>query len=368
MMDAAPAAARRIAALLGHLSPDSATSGVSLQACAATTSSRRNEAPPLPLRLSAEVAAALAAGGPCVALESTIVAHGMPFPRNLETALAVEAAVRAAGATPATIAILGGACCIGLSTAQLEALARAGPAVRKVSRRDLPAVIASGGDGATTVAGTMILAAAAGIDVFVTGGIGGVHRGGESTLDVSADLTELGRTPVAVVCAGAKSILDLSRTLEVLETQGVCVAAYGADAFPAFFVPDSGLKAPSRVDTPAQAAALILALKRLRLSSGALIAVPIPAAATAAGAAIQAAIDAALAEAAAAGVSGARVTPFLLEGVRRRTGGASLEANIRLVLNNAAVGGAIAVELAAQQRAAAAAAARSGGGGGGGGA
>jgi len=252
-MDApAAAAARRVAALLGHLSflaPASATGaalrdhlsgggpadrraggggpadrraggggGVAPQACAATASGGGG-APPLRLRFSDEVAAALAAGGPVVALESTIVAHGMPFPRNLETALAVEAAVRAAGATPATIAVLGGACCIGLSAAQLEALARAGPTVRKVSRRDLPAVIACGGDGATTVAGTMILAAAAGIDVFCTGGIGGVHRGGESTLDVSADLTELGRTPVAVVCAGAKSILDLPRTLEVLETQ-----------------------------------------------------------------------------------------------------------------------------------------------------
>ncbi|PNH06888.1 Pseudouridine-5'-phosphate glycosidase, partial [Tetrabaena socialis] len=204
------------------------------------------------LRISPEVQAALRSGQPVVALESTIISHGMPWPDNLATALEVEAEVRASGAIPATIAIIAGVPHIGMQREALEHIARRGVAVQKVSRRDLPVVIAKHADGATTVSATAALAALAGIHVFVTGGIGGVHRGGESTMDVSADLVEMGRTPIAVVCAGAKSILDIPRTLEVLETWGVAVAAYGTDEFPAFFTPRSGCRAPSRVDSPAE--------------------------------------------------------------------------------------------------------------------
>lgn len=204
------------------------------------------------LRVAPEVAAALREGRAVVALESTIVSHGMPYPANLDTARAVERAVREGGAVPATIAVIGGECCVGLDDAQLGRIARGGASVRKVSRRDLPLVVASRADGATTVSATMLLAARAGIRVFVTGGIGGVHRGGEASMDVSADLTELGRTPVAVVCAGAKSVLDIPRTLEFLETQGVPVAGYGVDELPAFFTRRSGVRAPCRVDTPKQ--------------------------------------------------------------------------------------------------------------------
>ncbi|KAL4431940.1 hypothetical protein ABPG77_000207 [Micractinium sp. CCAP 211/92] len=297
--------------------------------------------------VSAEVAAALAAGRPVVALESTIISHGMPYPQNLETARQVEAVVRANGATPATIAVLGGVPHVGLTPAQLQSLARAGKAVRKVSRRDLPLVMALGLDGATTVSATMLLAARAGIAVFVTGGIGGVHRGGESTMDVSADLTELGRTPVAVVCAGAKSVLDIPRTLEFLETQGVCVAAYGADEFPAFFTRHSRCPAPARVDSPAQAAAMIAAARTLALGGGMVLAVPIPEEHAAAGAQVEQAIAAALREAEERGVKGNEVTPFLLQRIQELTGGKSLEANIALVKNNAAVGARVAAELAA---------------------
>eukprot|EP00887_Chlorella_sp_A99_P006732 scaffold3.g6732.t1 len=304
--------------------------------------------------LSDEVAAALDTERPVVALESTIISHGMPFPQNLETAQQVEAVVRAHGAVPATIAILGGVPHVGLTPAQLERLARAGPAVRKASRRDLPAVMALGLDGATTVSATMLLAARAGIAVFVTGGIGGVHRGGEATMDVSADLTELGRTAVAVVCAGAKSVLDIPRTLEYLETQarrwGVCVAAYGADEFPAFFTRHSGCRAPCRADTPEQAAAMVDAALRLRLGSGLVLGVPIPEQHATTGREVEAAISTALAEAEAKGVKGNDVTPFLLQRIRELTGGRSLEANIALVKNNAAVGARVAAELSSLRR------------------
>ncbi|KXZ50302.1 hypothetical protein GPECTOR_17g941 [Gonium pectorale] len=304
------------------------------------------------IRVSPEVQAALAEGRPVVALESTIISHGMPWPDNLATALEVEGVVRDSGATPATIAIIEGVPHIGMQRAQLEHIARRGTAVQKVSRRDLPVVIAKRLDGATTVSATAALAALAGIQVFVTGGIGGVHRGGEATMDVSADLTELGRTPVAVVCAGAKSILDIPRTLEVLETLGVPVAAYGTDEFPAFFTPRSGCQAPARVDSPKEAAALLDAGRRLGLGGGMLLAVPIPADAAAEGAEVEAAISTALREAEERGVKGNQLTPFLLERVRTLTGGRSLAANIRLVKNNAAVGSALATELATLQRAA----------------
>ncbi|KAK9831350.1 hypothetical protein WJX81_004644 [Elliptochloris bilobata] len=297
------------------------------------------------LRYSPEVWNALQARAPVVALESTIISHGMPFPQNLETALQVEAIIREHGATPATIAVLDGHPHIGLTLAQLHRIASGGRRVRKTSRRDLPAVMASRADGATTVSATMLLASQAGIPFFVTGGLGGVHRGGEVSMDVSADLIELSRTPVAVVCAGAKTVLDIPRTLEVLETQGVCVAAYGADEFPAFFARSSGCRAPARVDSPAQAAALARAAWSLGPTGfcGVLIGVPIPAEHEAQGAAIERAIKAALGEAESSGVSGSDVTPFLLKRVAELTGGASLAANIMLIKHNAAIGAQIAV-------------------------
>lgn len=233
-------------------------------------------AAPLPaclLDVHPEVAAALAAGEAVVALESTIISHGMPHPANVETAARVEAAVRAAGAVPATIAVLGGTATVGLTRAQLERLGRAGTAVRKASRRDLAAVAAAGADGSTTVAATALLAAAAGIQVFVTGGLGGVHRGGHLSLDVSADLAELARSRIAVVCAGPKTLLDIPRTLEVLETAGVGVAALGTNEFPAFFTPRSGCAAPLRVEDAAGFARMVLAQERLGLTSGLILGV-----------------------------------------------------------------------------------------------
>lgn len=340
--------AQRLAVLASHLTVGSDRESQQLHhalECGPTSSQQPAGAGGLVV--SAEVAAALAAGRPVVALESTIISHGMPYPQNLETARQVEAVVRAHGATPATIAVLGGTPHVGLTAPQLESLARAGTVVRKVSRRDLPLVMALGLDGATTVSATMLLAARAGIAVFVTGGIGGVHRGGESTMDVSADLTELGRTAVAVVCAGAKSVLDIPRTLEFLETQGVCVAAYGADEFPAFFTRHSGCAAPARVDTPEQAAAMLAASQRLALGSGMVLAVPIPEEHAAAGAHVEQAISQALQEAEQRGVRGNEVTPFLLQRIQELTGGKSLEANIALVKNNAAVGARVAAALAA---------------------
>ncbi|ADE85564.1 pseudouridine-5'-phosphate glycosidase [Rhodobacter capsulatus] len=302
----------------------------------------------LPLAFSPEVRAALDAGRPVVALESTIITHGMPFPQNLETARRVEAEVRSAGATPATIAVMGGRIHIGLTGAELEALARA-TGVMKLSRADLAFCLASGGIGATTVAATMICAHLAGIAVFATGGIGGVHRGAEESFDISADLTELGLTPVTVVAAGAKAILDLNKTLEVLETNGVPVIAFGQDDFPAFWSRSSGLRAPLRAETAAEIARAHLLRARLGLAGGQLVANPIPPEAEIPREAIVPVIETALAEAAAQGIAAKAVTPFLLSRIFELTEGRSLAANIALVLNNARLGAAIAREIAAER-------------------
>ena len=301
---------------------------------------------PAPLSLSPEVAAARAEGRPLVALESTIITHGMPWPQNLETARAAEAAVREAGAVPATIAVMEGAIHIGLAPDRLEALARA-TGVMKLSRADLAVCLAAGRTGATTVAATMIAAHLAGIAVFATGGIGGVHAGAETSFDISADLQELARTPVTVVAAGAKAILDLPKTLEVLETLGVPVIAVGQDAFPAFWSRDSGLRAPLRLDDPAAIAAAHRMRARLGLSGGQLVANPIPAAHEIPRAPLDPLIARAQAEAAAAGVTGKAVTPFLLDRLFDLTEGRSLSANIALVLNNARLAGAVACALTA---------------------
>ena len=293
-----------------------------------------------------EVAAALSDGRPLVALESTIISHGMPSPRNVQTALAVERTVRDHGATPATIAILGGRLKVGLSEDQINNLGERGQAVIKTSRRDLPFVVARNEDGATTVAATMIIAAMAGIPVFATGGIGGVHRGVEDTLDISADLDELARTSVAVVCAGVKSVLDIGRTLEYLETRGVPVVGYQTDELPAFYTTSSGYPVDYRVDSPGEVATAIRTKAALGLVGGMVIANPIPAAHALANSEIDAAIDAAIAEMNAAGITGKDTTPFLLAQIADRTGGRSLEANVQLVLNNARVAAEIAVALA----------------------
>lgn len=292
-----------------------------------------------------QVQQALRKGAAVVALESTIISHGMPYPQNLQTALEVEAVVRRGGGVPATIAILGGVPHVGLTDGQLEHIARKGPAVVKVSRRDLAAVIAQGKDGATTVSATMLIAARANISVFVTGGIGGVHRGGENSMDISADLTELSRTRMCVVCAGVKSVLDIPRTLEVLETLGVAVASFNSATFPAFFSRCSGCVAPSRVDTPSEAARLVRSMQQLQLDSSLLIGVPIPATSVSDGAQVEKATDEALIAASERDVVGARITPFLLSRIQQQTSGLSLALNIVLVKNNAAVGTAIAVEL-----------------------
>lgn len=303
----------------------------------------------LPLVFTPEVASALAQSQPVVALESTIITHGMPYPQNVETARAVEAELRGAGAVPATIAVMAGKIHIGLTAPELNALGQA-QGVMKLSRADLAACLATGQTGATTVAATMICAHLAGISVFATGGIGGVHRGAETTLDISADLLELAATPVTVVAAGAKAILDLPKTLEVLETHGVPVIAYGQDEFPAFWSRGSGLAAPLRFDDAASIARAHLMRRALGLPGGQLVANPIPASAEIPAAEIAPMIATALAEAAAAGIVGKAVTPFLLERMYALTAGRSLVANIALVLNNARLGAAIAVELAAQSR------------------
>ena len=299
----------------------------------------------LPLQFSPEVAAARVKGNPVVALESTIITHGMPFPQNVETARAVEAAVRAAGAVPATIAIMAGRVHIGLSDADLDGLGQA-QSVMKLSRADLAVCLATGRTGATTVAATMICAHLAGIQVFATGGIGGVHRGAESSFDISADLLELAQTPVTVVAAGAKAILDLPKTLEVLETHGVPVIAYGQDDLPAFWSRTSGLRAPLRLDTATEIAASHRMRRTLGLSGGQLVANPIPAGAESPRAEITPFIEAALAEAATQGITAKAVTPFLLQRLFEATEGRSLTANIALVLNNAALAAAIAIEIA----------------------
>lgn len=300
---------------------------------------------PLPLAFAPEVAKARAAGAPIVALESTIITHGMPYPQNLETARRVEAEVRAAGAVPATIAVMAGRLHVGLSDPELEALARSRDAM-KLSRADLAACLASGRTGATTVAATMIAARLAGIAVFATGGIGGVHRGAETSFDISADLRELAETPVTVVAAGAKAILDLPKTLEVLETLGVPVIAHGQDSFPAFWSRDSGLAAPLRMDRADEIAAAHLMRGRLGLPGGQLVANPIPAAAEIPRAVIGPVIETALAEARAKGIAAKAVTPFLLSRIFELTEGRSLDANIALVLNNARLGAAIATAIA----------------------
>ncbi|MBL8340985.1 MAG: pseudouridine-5'-phosphate glycosidase [Rubrivivax sp.] len=306
--------------------------------------------PPLPqawLTWSPAAAAARAAGRPLVALESTIVAHGMPYPRNLETARAVEAVVRAEGAEPATIAVLDGRIRIGLAEAELQRLAEAGPAAVKVSRRDLPAVLADGRLGATTVAGTMICAALAGIEVFVTGGIGGVHRGAATTFDISADLLELARTSVVVVCAGAKSILDIGLTLEVLETHGVPVLSAGQDDFAAFYVRESGFRADLRLDAPEAQARFVRTKWDLGLAGGVLLSTPVPESDALPRDLVDGWIAQALAEAEQQGIVGKKVTPFLLARVAALSGGRSLAANIALEKHNAEVGDRLAVALAA---------------------
>jgi len=299
------------------------------------------------LQPSAAVAAARAAGRPLVALESTIVAHGMPWPKNLETARAVEAVVRAQGAEPATIAVMDGRLCLGLDDAALERLARAGPAATKLSRRDLPAALAFGTLGATTVAATMIGAALAGIEVFVTGGIGGVHRGAARSFDISADLQELARTPVVVVCAGAKSILDIDLTLEYLETHGVPVLSCGHDEFAAFYVRGSGRRADLRLDEPAAQARFVRTKWALGLAGGVLLSTPVPEADALARDEVDGWIDEALAEAERRQVRGKAITPFLLAHIERASGGRSLAANIALVKHNAEVGARLALALAA---------------------
>jgi len=294
-----------------------------------------------------EVAAALAAGRPVVALESTIISHGMPYPQNVDTALAVEAEVRAHGAVPATIAVLGGRLKAGLTREQIETLGRAGLSVTKASRRDLPVLVARQAHGATTVAATMIVAALAGIRVFATGGIGGVHRGAETSFDISADLQELARTPVAVVCAGIKSILDLALTREYLETHGVPLIGYGTDTLPAFYSRDSGHGVDVRLDTPADVAAVLRAQWALGYPGGLVIANPVPEEHAMPRERIDSAIGQALAEAAAQGITGKASTPFLLARVAALTGGQSLAANIQLVLNNARLAAQVAVACAA---------------------
>ena len=297
------------------------------------------------LDISPEVRQALAEGKPVVALESTIISHGMPYPKNVETALLVEKTIRENGAVPATIAIIGGRLKAGLSPDEIEYLGKAGPKVAKASRRDLAAIVARGADGATTVTTTMIIAHMAGIKVFAPGGIGGVHRGAEVTMDISADLEELGSTPVMVVCAGAKSILDLGLTLEYLETKGVPVIGYGTDELPAFYTRRSGFGVDYRVDSPEELATMFKAHLALGMKGGMLVTNPIPEEYAMDKAVIDAAIEQALSDAKAAGIHGKETTPFLLAKVVELTGGDSLESNIRLVLNNATVAAKTAVEM-----------------------
>ena len=297
------------------------------------------------LDIAPEVAAALAEGKPVVALESTIISHGMPYPQNVETALAVEKIVRENGAVPATIAIIGGRLKAGLSPEEIEYFGKKGPEIAKASRRDLPVLIAKGQDGACTVTTTMMIAAMAGISVFATGGIGGVHRGAETTMDISADLEELGQTPVMVICAGAKSILDLGLTLEYLETKGVPVIGYGTDELPAFYTRKSGFGVDYRLDTPAELAAAFHAQREMGLKGGMLVTNPIPEEYSMDADVINAAIDQAVAECKAQGIHGKATTPFLLARIKDITGGDSLDSNIQLVFNNARLAARTAAEL-----------------------
>ena len=287
------------------------------------------------LDVNPEVAAAIAAGKPVVALESTIISHGMPYPQNVETALNVEKIIRENGAVPATIAIIGGRLKAGLTAEEIEYFGKKGQAIAKASRRDIAVLCARGEDGATTVTTTMMIAHMAGIKVFATGGIGGVHRGAETTMDISADLEELAQTPVMVVCAGAKSILDLGLTLEYLETKGVPVIGYGTSELPAFYTRQSGFGVDYRMDSPEELAAAFKASHDMNLKGGMLVTNPIPEEYAMPLDTINAAIDQAIAECEAQGIHGKATTPFLLARVAELTGGASLASNIRLVYNNA---------------------------------
>ena len=295
--------------------------------------------------VSPEVAEALAAGKPVVALESTIISHGMPYPQNVQTALAVEKVIRDNGAVPATICIINGRLKAGCTPEEIEYLGKSGPRVAKASRRDLAMLVARKADGATTVTTTMMIAHMAGIKVFATGGIGGVHRGAETTMDISADLEELAETPVMVVCAGAKSILDLGLTLEYLETHGVPVIGYGTKELPAFYTRKSGFEVDYRVDTPAELAAAFRASLDLGLRGGMLVTNPIPEEFAMDHEVINRAIDEAVAQANAQGIHGKATTPFLLAKVKELTGGDSLDSNIQLVFNNARLAAQTAAEL-----------------------
>ena len=287
------------------------------------------------LDVAPEVAAALAEGRPVVALESTIISHGMPYPQNVETALKVEQVIRDNGAVPATIAVLGGRLKAGLSADEIEYLGKKGAGVTKASRRDLAVLVARGEDGATTVTTTMMIAHMAGIKIFATGGIGGVHRGAETTMDISADLEELAQTDVMVVCAGAKSILDLGLTLEYLETHGVPVIGYGTRELPAFYTRHSGFSVDYEIDTPEELARAFRVQHELGLRGGMLVTNPIPEEYSMDANVINAAIDEAIREAAEQGIHGKETTPFLLAKVKELTGGDSLDSNIQLVFNNA---------------------------------
>lgn len=297
------------------------------------------------LDIAPEVAEALKNGKPVVALESTIISHGMPYPQNVETALQVERIIRENGATPATIAIIGGRLKAGLSESEIDYLGKTGSGVTKASRRDLPVLVAKGMDGATTVTTTMMIAHMAGIQVFATGGIGGVHRGAETTMDISADLEELAQTPVMVICAGAKSILDMGLTLEYLETKGVPVIGYGTEELPAFYTRKSGFGVDYRLDTPAELASAFSAQREMGLRGGMLVTNPIPEEYSMDADVINNAIDAAVAEANERGIHGKATTPFLLAKIKDITGGDSLSSNIQLVYNNARLAAATAVEL-----------------------
>ena len=297
------------------------------------------------LDVAPEVAAALSAGGPVVALESTIISHGMPYPKNVETALRVEQTIRDNGAVPSTIAVIGGRLKAGLTPDEIEYLGKKGRGVAKASRRDLPVLVARGADGATTVTTTMIIAALAGIRVFATGGVGGVHRGAETTMDISADLEELARTPVMVICAGAKSSLDLGLTLEYLETKGVPVIGYGTEELPAFYTRKSGFKVDYRIDTPEELAAAFRATQEMGLGGGMLVTNPIPEEYSMDPVRINQAIDEAVAEANKLGIKGKETTPFLLAKIKDITGGDSLASNIQLVLNNARLAAKVAALL-----------------------
>ena len=297
------------------------------------------------LDISSEVNNALYEGKPVVALESTIISHGMPYPQNVETALQVEQAIRDNGAVPATVAIIRGRMKAGLSETEIRYLGKKGRAVAKASRRDLPVLVSKGEDGATTVATTMIIAAMAGIRVFATGGIGGVHRGAETTMDISADLEELAATSVMVVCAGAKAILDLGLTLEYLETKGVPVIGYQTEELPAFYTRHSGFKVDYRLDSPEEIAAAFRTKQGMGLRGGMLVTNPIPEAFSMDPAVVNAAIDQALREAGEQGIHGKETTPFLLARIKDLTGGESLASNIALVLNNARLAARIAAAL-----------------------